>query len=461
MRNVLGVVVVLGVVAACTAPGAEQPVDAALEAPSFPCAADNGGISLPEGFCAQVFADEIGLPRHLTVADNGDVYAARRPQRRRNDAGEIVIDSPGGVVALRDTTGDGAADTVEDVNEVAGTGVGLHGGYLYYSSTTELWRVARGAGELVPAAAPELLVSGFPEQGQHASKPFTFDGAGNVYVTVGAPSNACQEQMRIPGSAGLDPCPQLELQAGIWSFDAAVPGQTQADGVRYATGIRNALALDWNAADNALYALQHGRDSLYDLWGEMYSQERSAELPAEEFVRVAPGDDFGWPFCYFDHFEGIRVLAPEYGGDGLTVGRCADFAETLIGFPAHWAPNDLLFYRGGTFPERYEGGAFIAFHGSWNRMPFAQAGYNVVFVPFSDGAPDGDYEIFAAGFPGVDEIRSPGQAAHRPTGLAQGPDGSLYIADDRGGRIWRVRALTSDESAQQNAANEEESAGDF
>jgi len=406
---------VLLVLAAACAPSAAP-------APSFPCADDNGGISLPDGFCATVFADDLGRARHLTVAANGDVYVTRQASRRRDEAGEIVVDSPGGVIALRDTDGDGVADTREEVNELAGTGIGMHGGHLYYASTTEIWRVARAPGELVPAAEPELVVGGFPAQGQHASKPFTFDDEGNLYVTVGAPSNACQESMRTPGSAGTYPCPQLELQGGIWRYDATGSDQVHGtDGHRYATGIRIAMGLDWNHETGGLYAIQHGRDSLFDLWGDLFTLEQSAETPAEEMFRISDGDNFGWPYCYYDLASEQKVLAPEYGGDGVEISRCADVVGPIAAFPAHWAPN-----------------------GSWNRMPYAQEGYRVVFVPFADGLPAGEYESFADGFTGAEEIKMPGEAEHRPGGLAQGPDGSLYIADDRGGRVWRIRAVPAE-----------------
>jgi glucose/arabinose dehydrogenase len=418
------------------------PVDAPAEAaPTFTCAADNGGIALPDGFCAVVFAEDLGRSRQAVVASNGDVYVTGQASRRRDEAGEIVVDSPGGVVALRDADGDGVAEIRAVVNETAGTGIDLHDGYLYYSSTTEIWRVARAAGELVPSGEPERIVHGFPQQGQHASKPFTFDDAGNLYVTVGAPSNACQQETRKAGSPGIDPCPQLDAQAGIWRYAAGTPDQEHGvDGARYATGIRNAMGLDWNHDVDALFAMQHGRDSLFDLWGDMFTLEQSAEIPAEEFFRADEGADLGWPYCYFDPESGQKVLAPEYGGDGVAIGRCADIAPTLMAFPAHWAPNDLLFYSAGSFPERYDGGAFIAFHGSWNRMPFPQQGYNVVFVPFAEGVAAGEFEVFASGFSGIDDVMTPGDAEYRPTGLAQAPDGSLLVVDDRGGRLWRIRA---------------------
>ena len=109
-----------------------------------------------------------------------------------------------------------------------------------------------------------------------------------------------------------------------------------------------------------------------------------------------------------------------------------------MAFPGHWAPNGLLFYSGSAFPARYRGGAFIAFHGSWNRAPLPQAGYKVVFVPFVNGNPAANYEAFADGFKGADSISAPNQARYRPMGLAQGHDGSVYITDTEKGRVWRV-----------------------
>jgi len=153
-------------------------------------------------------------------------------------------------------------------------------------------------------------------------------------------------------------------------------------------------------------------------------------------VRMRAGGDYGWPECYYDPGRHALMLAPEYGGDGRRIGLCAHKLAPAVAFPAHWAPNDLLLYEGQQFPAHYRHGAFIAFHGSWDRAPYAQGGYSVVFQPLRDGRSAGQCEIFADGFAGA--LKSPGQAAHRPSGLALAPDGSLYISDDVQGRIYRV-----------------------
>jgi glucose/arabinose dehydrogenase len=149
------------------------------------------------------------------------------------------------------------------------------------------------------------------------------------------------------------------------------------------------------------------------------------------------GDDAGWPYIYYDQIQNKKILAPEYGGDGKKTGG-ENAIDPVMAFPGHLAPNALLFYTGDMFPEKYKNGAFIAFHGSWNRAPEEQEGFNVVFVQFKNGKPSGDWEVFADGFAGIETIQSPDQAAHRPTGLAQGPDGSLYVSDDAGGTIYRI-----------------------
>jgi glucose/arabinose dehydrogenase len=397
------------------------------------CDADNGGLALPDGFCALVVVDDVGGARHLVVAANGDVFVAVRGSRRTGTSG--------GVVGLRDTDGDGKADTVVRFAEEygsGGTGIALYGGHLYFAHDGGVVRAPLPAGALEPTGLFENVVAGLPGPGtSHAAKSAVIDDQRRLFVNIGSPSNTCQEEDRQVGSPGQDPCPQLETRAGVWMFDANGRDQTQADGVRFATGLRNTFALAVHPATGQLWGVQHGRDQLTQNWPELFDEEQNAERPAEEFVQLDEGDDFGWPYCYYDPVLRKKVLAPEYGGDGGTIGRCTDMKDPAIGLPGHWGPNGLTFYTGEMFPPAYRGGAFIAFHGSWNRAPLPQGGYNVVFVPFgTDGQPTGEWEVFADEFAGKD--KSPRGAAHRPSGVAVGPDGSLYIADDRGGRIYRV-----------------------
>lgn len=375
-------------------------------------------VEIPDGFTANVFHPGVGAgARHISVRENGDVFVRFRSP----------VQGFGSAV-LRDVDGDHSADRVGRFDETGGTGIEVRGQYLYFSTTTAIYR--EKLGEFLPQGKREIVVSGLPAQKSHSARSFTFDNKGALYVNVGAPSNACQKVSRKPGSPGLSPCPELKQQGGIWKFKENI--LSQKNGTRYVTGLRNAVALDWG--EEALYLVQHGRDQLGSLFPEYFSSEDNAYLPAEEFHRVQAGDNLGWPYTYYDGREGVRRLAPEYGGDGQKIDK--RFVEPLIAFPAHWAPNDLLFYRGKQFPQYYRGGAFVAFHGSWNRAPWPQAGYRVVFI--SDPS-KGDYTTFADGFSGAANIRSPGDARFRPMGLAEGPDGALYISDSVQGRIWKIR----------------------
>jgi glucose/arabinose dehydrogenase len=393
------------------------------------CAPDNGGITLPKGFCALIFADSLASPRHLTVAPNGDVFVAL---------------ASGGVMALRDRDGDGVADERNKFGDGHGSEVALFDGYLYAENGSDILRYRLAAGVLAPTGEAEKVVVGLPTLG-HGAKTFTIARDGSLYVNVGSRTNACQSEDRKLEVPGVDPCTELETRAGIWRFDAHKLNQTQAQGEHFARGIRNSVAITINPHDGDLWVMQHGRDQLGGGgadWPKLYNAEQGAELPAEEMFHVQRGDDFGWPYCYFDPDQKKKVLAPEYGGDGKQVGRCSTKKGDIAYFPAHWAPNGLLFYTGSLFPAHYRDGAFIAFHGSWNRAPLPQAGYKVVYQPMKNGRADGAFEIFADGFaPNLNVQRSTsGSGNRRPTGLAQGPDGALYITDDAMGRVWKVIA---------------------
>lgn len=409
------------------------------------CLTDNGGITLPAGFCATVFADGIGHARHLVVASNGDVYV-------NTWSGPYYQGPthPGSfIVALRDTTGDGKADIIKRFGPDAsqknggGTGIGLYKGALYAEEgDTIAKRIVRyriRTDSMTPkVATADIIVNGLPASGDHPMHPFVIDASGAIYMDIGSASNSCQIKNRTLVSPGHKPCTELNTRAGIWRYDANKTNQTFSSQERYATGIRNAVGLALDGSGQ-VYSTQHGRDQLAESWPKLYTADQGQNLPAEELLKIDQGGDYGWPTCYFDNQQAKLVLAPEYGGDGgKAVAECASKKGPEAYFPAHWAPDGLLFYTGSLFPAHYKGGAFIAFHGSWNRAPGPQGGYNVVFVPFTGGKPTdpAKYEIFADGFAGA--VKQPDRAAHRPTGIAQGPDGAIYIADDQGGRIWKV-----------------------
>lgn len=411
-----------------SAPPADQ--RATMPASTTPCA--TAGLTLPAGFCATIFADSVGAARHLVVAPNGDVFVALQ-QARPNSA---VAGVPPGVIGLRDTDGDGVTDLRQRFGSAGNTGIALHGGYLYADVGTAIVRYPKLAGALTPTGSPDTVVKGMPYTPGHRSRNFAIGTDGSLYVNIGSQTNACQVRDRQDASPGVNPCTELERRAGIWRFDANRLGQEFSRSSRFATGIRNATGLAINPADGVLYAASHGRDNLSDNWPALFTEQQNADLPAEELLRVMSGDDFGWPYCYWDGQRSMRVLAPEYGGNGSTVGQCSTKKRNVSAMPAHWAPLALVFYTGSTFPAKYRGGAFIAFHGSWNRAPLQQGGYNVVFVPFTNGASNGAWEVFATGF--VPQDVQPSTARHRPAGVAQGPDGSLYVTDDVSGRVWRI-----------------------
>ncbi len=381
-------------------------------------------IKLPAGFCATVFAESAGPARHLVVRKNGDVIAGILDQRRQ----------PGGVLMLRDSDRDGHADAETRFGESGVHGIALSEDSVLYTSTATSVIRYRLADTLGPRKRVDTVITGLATR-QIPSHSLAFDMRGNLIVNIGAASNGCAAK-EAPGAPGRDPCPELQTSAGIWSFKTDRLGQQLGDGARIATGLHNAVALTVNPADSMVYAVSHARDGFHDLWPAMYSDEENAIAGAEEMIRIAAARaDFGWPYCYYDYNKAARVLAPEYGGDKQRTDRCDRLIQPLVAFPAHWAPMAMVFYSGKMFPASYQGGAFIAFHGSAFRAPLAQEGYHLVFQQFKNGMA-GDYSVFATGFDGG--MSSPEGAAHRPSGLAVGPDGALYVSDDKGGRIWRI-----------------------
>ena len=396
---------------------------------------DNGGLILPKGFGALVVADSVGPARHLAVNTNGDIYI-----KLRIDTGDK------GNMALRDVDGDGKADIFKRFGDYPNDGrfateMKIHNDYLYYSSELVVYRQKLDPTNLIPKGKPEvIMVDEYPIR-WHNAKSLAFDNKGGMYVTFSAPTNACEDLRLTAGDPdavvkGEFPCSQLNILGGVWKFDENKLEQRQSDGIRFATGLRSIVGITWNKKEDNLYAVNHGRDYLHNHAPDYYSKWENSVLPSEEFMLIKKDDDFGWPYTYYDHFKNKRMLAPEYGGDGKQ--QAKGYAEPIMGLPAHWAPNDLMFYTGSQFPDRYKDGAFIAFHGSTNRGPYPQAGYIVAFIPFENGKPSGNLEVFADGFTGTDLVKQMKDSKYRPMGLAQGPDGSLYISESKNGKIWRV-----------------------
>ena len=388
---------------------------------TVPCAPDNAGLRLPPGFCAQLVAESLGRPRHLAVAPNGDVFAARRN---------------GGVLVLRDTTGDGKADLVQAFySGPNGSGIALASDAIYFAPNDRVIRLPWKPGALTPTGPEEIIAMNLPTGG-HGDKGIALGPDNSLFVSFGSLSNSCQPpgQDRQGPHPGATPCTELEQRAGVWRFDARRLNQTPADAKRWATGLRNPMALAIQPGTGTLYAGVHGRDQLTENWE--WPAEEGRENPAEVVLELREGADGGWPYCFYDSRRTKYLLNPEYGGDptGTKAGNCGTKTSPAIAFPGHWAPNALAFYEGTQFPAKYRGGLFVAFHGSWNRgprnQPETQEGYRVTFSPFQDGKALGTFETFAA--------PSGQHWSIRPTGLAVGPDGSLYLSADAQGKIWKV-----------------------
>jgi glucose/arabinose dehydrogenase/mono/diheme cytochrome c family protein len=385
---------------------------------------DTTGLKLPDGFSAIIVADKLGKTRHLVITPQNDIYV--RLAKPVNGNGTLLLHEENGQAKVKFGFGN-----------FGGTGIYLRDGYLYTSSNSEIFRYKVDANNQVDTNSVERIVTGLVDKGTHDTKSIMMDKEGNMYIPIGCPTNSCQEKDRQKGSLGIAGCPLLETSGGVWMFKRDGKDQTYVDGIRYASGLRNVVAVDWNYQSNKLFVMQHGRDNLNSIFPDLFTSKDNAEMPAECMYALNKGDNAGWPFIYYDRFQKKKIQAPEYGGDGKKEGS-AEYIDPAAAYPAHMAPNGLLFYTGTQFPEKYRNGAFIAFHGSWNRAPEPQAGYFVVFQPFKNGMAYGEWEVFADNFSGSSEKTANGRADHRPCGLAQGPDGSLYVSDDKGGTIFKI-----------------------
>jgi len=385
-------------------------------------AADSAATSLilPQGFSASIVADSLGPVRHLALNKNGDIYVKLSALKEGN-----------GILYLSDTDHDGKMDKTTGFADYPGTGIRIQGDVLYSSSNSSVFKYQlNDQGQVIDTAKAALLVEGLVDKGRDNAKAIALDMDNNLYVAVGSYDETCNDV----GGKGLNNCPLLDSVGGVWRFSTNKLNQRYSDAVHYARGLKNVVAMDWNTASKSLFAAPHGRGGLKEKFPKLYTQEQDNTLPAEALYELKKGADAGWPYVYYDPFQHKNIVSPEYGGDGK---KSTDnkYLHPVANFPAHLAPNDMLFYTGNIFPERYKNGAFVVFHGQSQSL---KKGYFVAFVPFKNGKPSGPYEVFADNFMGVDRSNPKGSYQHRPMGIAQGPDGALYVADDLKGTIFKI-----------------------
>jgi len=387
-------------------------------------------LVLPSGFHATVVAEGLGPVRHLAVRENGDLYVSTPVDKQNTGAGIIAVH----------LDANHKADQIEHFGTVdGGTGIRFYKGALYATSGAGVYRFTFIKGALLPGKDPSIIVGGMPTNHpgfNRVNRPLAFDGRGDLFVGLEASANTCDDAGTAAGipPVGLKPCPDLGVRAGVWRFDANKIGQRfPSDGEQMATGIRDMSSLDWSAADGNLYGIMHGRDGLHQTWPQLISAEDDDQV-ADEMHRIAKATDFGWPYTYYDGVRKMRLLAPDYGGDGKTLSKAANYSTPVLTFQSRRAaPVDLVFYTGTAFPMTYRGGAFVVLHGTRNKN-----GYDVVFVPFNHHGVAGEPTVFADGFAAFDPASKTPSARYRPIGAAVGLDGALYIADSQMGRIWRI-----------------------
>ena len=379
------------------------------------------GLFLPTGFSALVVADSLGPVRHLAVNKRGDIYVKLGALKEGK-----------GIYYLSDTNHDGYLDKKIGFADYPGTGILIKNNTLYASSNSAVFKYALNEkGQVIDTAKPETIVKGLVDKRVDNSKSLAIDDQNNLYVTIGSYNEKCRQ----PNSGeGIPGCPLLDSVGGIWKFKTNLRNQSYSNSVRYATGLKNVVGLNWNSKSHSLFVMMHGRGSFDDKFPQYYTPQQSAELPAETMYELLRGADAGWPFVYYDQFQKKKMLSPEYGGDGKKSVE-GKYINPVASFPAHLGPNDLLFYTGNQFPVKYHNGAFIVFHG---KSPQLKKGYLVAFVPFKNGKPSGEWEIFADNFAGVALDPQKLAILHRPMGIAQGPDGSIYITDDLKGTIYKI-----------------------
>ena len=357
-------------------------------------------LQMPDGFEITVFADSLVNPRMIAVADDGTVYVTRR--------------AVGDVIMLKDEDGDGQADGEPTVvaNRPTVHGIAIDGSTMYLVAIGELYRTEiQPDGSLAPL---ERLIDDFPDLGQHPNPMVVAGPDSMLYITMGSTCNACSEAN--PENATM--------------LQVAPDGSSRTI---FASGLRNTIGYGFEPTTGEIYGMDHGIDWLGD-------NEQHGELN-----HIVKGKKYGWPYVYADGQYNPQDEPP----GGITMEEWAAQSTEPVGlYTPHAAPMQLAFYTGEQFPEAYNGDAFIAMRGSWNRKP--PSGYEVVRIRFEDGKPVG-FEPFIKGFL-VQEGETWGHLG-RLCGLAQAADGSLLLSDDTNGVIYRI-AYTGEGGTASDAADD-------
>jgi glucose/arabinose dehydrogenase len=392
------------------------------------CAGEPDGLILPPGFHASIVAEGLGPLRHLAVRPNGDLYASTGGEGGK----------PTGLIAIHLGPDHKSLQSEHFSTVNGGTGIRFYKGMLYATSDTTVYRFHFSGDALLPVGDPDVVVSGMTANG---NRPIAFDDSGNLFVGLDGMGNLCTVPHAPAGTkpVGLKPCPELANRAGIWKFHADRTDQKFTDGTHFATGIRGMSALDWSAQGGGLYGAFHARDGSNHFWPDIFSAADDDNV-GDEMHKIVSGADLGWPYSYYDTARHLRLVAPEYGGDGKTEVPAGVYSTPVATFSPRPAPLDLQFYNARQFPSPWRGGAFLALHGALGPpLEAGRAGFTVAFVPFDRYGHAGVPSVFADGFAGPSPAdRNVGKAKYRPVGLAVAPDGALYVADSNVGRIWRI-----------------------
>ena len=339
-------------------------------------------LKLPEGFEISVFARDLNQPRIIKIADNGTVYVTRRED---ND-----------LMMLKDTNGDGKVDEKKQIwKKDQLHGIDVDGNKMYLITVNDVFSAnIKGDGTI---DEPKLIIEGLPEAGQHPNRTLAVGPDGKLYISVGSTCNACGETSDKNATI---------VQANKDGSDVKI----------FASGLRNTIGFDWHPETDELYGMDHGIDWLGD------TEQK------EELNKIVQDKKYGWPYVYADGRPNPADEPPNMTKEAWA----AMSEEPVLMYTAHSAPMEMLFYEGDAFPAIYKNDAFLALHGSWNRKE--PVGYKVVRISFENNKPVA-FEDFITGFL-IDNNKA---QFGRVVGIAEHPDGSLYITDDANGVIYRAR----------------------